>query len=83
MMRPGRGTIWRIERAATLLPLPLSPTTQRVLPRFRLKLASSTALMVPKPVSNQVLRFFTSRSMSSEAGGLSGAGSVIAPQRWL
>ena len=38
MMRPGRGTICRIERAVTLLPLPLSPTTQSVLPRFRLKL---------------------------------------------
>src|SRR5215468_7134699 len=71
-MRPGRGTIWRIERAVTLLPLPLSPTTQRVLPRFRVKLASSTALMTPKPVSNQVLRFLTSSSVS--AGGISGVG---------
>src|SRR5215475_135208 len=76
MMRPGRGTIWRIERAVTLLPLPLSPTTQRVLPRFRVKLASSTALMTPKPVSNQVLRFFTSSRVSSR--GVSGAGLSIA-----
>ena len=32
-MRPGFGTMLRIERAVTLLPLPLSPTTQSVLPR--------------------------------------------------
>ena len=34
-MRPGRGRICRIERAATLLPQPLSPTTPRVSPRLR------------------------------------------------
>ena len=78
MMRPGRGTICRIERAATLLPLPLSPTTQSVLPRFRLKLAILHRLVVPKPVSNQVLRFFTSSKHV-----VIGAGSFIVPSAWL
>ncbi len=32
-IRPGRSTICRIERAVTLLPLPLSPTMQSVRPR--------------------------------------------------
>ena len=38
-MRPGLGSmICRIERAVTLLPQPLSPTTQSVLPRRSVKL---------------------------------------------
>ncbi len=45
-MRPGSSTICRMERAVTLLPLPLSPTTHRVLPRSTSKDTPSTALMV-------------------------------------
>src|SRR5690349_18747840 len=63
-MRPGFGTMLRMERAVTLLPLPLSPTTQSVLPRRRVKLTWSTALTVSWRVSNQVLRSFTSSTMS-------------------
>src|SRR5262245_3965182 len=69
-IRPGFGTMLRIERAVTLLPLPLSPTTQSVLPRRIVMLTWSTALTVSCRVSNQVLRSFTSSTISFDGSAM-------------
>src|SRR4051794_40840861 len=63
-MRPGFWIKRRIEYAVTLLPQPDSPTTASVPPRFRLKLAPSTARSSPSSVLNTVRRSFTSSSRS-------------------
>ena len=51
-MRPGASTICRIERAVTLLPEPLSPTTQSVRPRSTSKDTPSTAFTTPLRTGN-------------------------------
>src|SRR5262245_45384128 len=64
MIRPGRSTIRRIDRAVTLLPQPLSPTIPRVAPGYRSKLTPSTAFTVPSSCAKYVFRSRTERSGS-------------------
>src|SRR5579883_2827837 len=61
MMRPGRSTMCRIERAVTLFPQPLSPTIPSVWLGFTSKLAPSTALIIPSSEKKYVLRSRTAR----------------------
>ena len=46
-IRPGRSTMRKIDRAVTLFPHPLSPTTPSVPPAATSKLTPSTALTNP------------------------------------
>ena len=64
-MRPGGcGISRRIESAVTLLPLPDSPTTASVSPRFTSNDTPSTARTTPSSVKKCVFRFSTRRSGS-------------------
>ena len=83
-MRPGASTICRIERAVTLLPDPLSPTTQSVLPRCRVRDTPSTALTTPLRVGKWVARSRTVENgvgrrglARSAAGGELGDGHLL------
>src|SRR5438552_15392816 len=62
MIRPGRSTILKIDRAVTLLPHPLSPTIPSVALGATSKLTPSTALTVPSSCAKYVLRLRTDRS---------------------
>ncbi len=53
-IRPGRSTILRIDRAVTLFPHPLSPTTPSVAPALMSKLTPSTARTVPSSCAKYV-----------------------------
>src|SRR5436190_3104808 len=79
-MRPGLSTIWRIERAATDLPLPLSPTIHRVSPANSLKLMSSTARVTPPVSKKWVLRLRTdSNSRVIGRTSIVGVGGIAQP----
>src|SRR5438046_1633230 len=68
MIRPGRSTILKIDRAVTLLPQPLSPTIPSVARGATSKLTPSTALTVPSSCAKYVFRFRTDRSGLSTIG---------------
>ena len=57
-----------IDRAVTLLPLPLSPTRPNVSPSLTSKEMPSTALIWPRSVSKKTCRSLTSRSMLPHRG---------------
>ena len=61
-MCPGGSTICKIERAVTLLPLPLSPTRHSVSPWRSVKETSFTAWNGRGLVANSVQRLLTSRT---------------------
>ena len=68
-MRPGRGTMPRMERAVTLLPHPLSPIRPRVEQAGTEKSTPSTALRIPSSVWNQV---FSPRTVNRDSAVLAG-----------
>ena len=57
----------KMERAVTLLPQPLSPTTHRVSPRRTLRSTPSTAFTTPSSRKKWVLSPLTSSSVSVHA----------------
>src|SRR4030095_13061231 len=61
-MRPGRSTILKIDRAVTLLPQPLSPTTPSVAHGPSARWTPPTAFTVPSSWAKYVFRFRTDRS---------------------
>ena len=71
-MRPGASTICRIERAVTLLPLPLSPTMRSVSPRRTVNETSSTAFSTPwrkGKVRAQIAHFEHRRAVDGDCVG--------------
>ena len=66
---PARSTSCRIEWAVTLLPQPLSPTTQSVCPRRTSRSTPSTALTTPSRTKKCVRSCFSSRTIPAPGAG--------------